>query len=75
MKKHRILQVPPVRFGLVLGLINGLVGLLVAPVMLFAGGVIAAAVGKETGFGESFRLFGESAQHFEESCAQRMPKD
>jgi len=42
MKKQRILQVPPVRFGLVLGLINGLIGLLVAPVMLFAGGVIAA---------------------------------
>jgi hypothetical protein len=42
MKKHRILQVPPVRFGLVLGLINGCVGLLVAPVMLLAGGVIAA---------------------------------
>lgn len=42
MKKVRILQVPPVRFGLVLGLINGFVGLFVAPVMLFAGGVIAA---------------------------------
>lgn len=42
MKKYRILQVPPVRFGLVLGLINGFVGLIVAPVMLLAGGVIAA---------------------------------
>ena len=43
MKKFRILQVPPVRFGLVLGLINGFVGLIVAPVILFAGGVVAAA--------------------------------
>jgi len=42
MKKYRITQVPPIRFGLVLGLINGLIGLLVAPVMLFAGGVVVA---------------------------------
>ena len=42
MKKIRILHVPPLRFGLVLGLINGFVGMIVAPVMLFAGGVIAA---------------------------------
>ncbi len=42
MKKHRILHIPPMRFGIVLGLINGFVGLLVAPVFLFAGGVIAA---------------------------------
>jgi len=34
MKKFRILQVPPVRFGLVLGLINGFVGMIVAPILL-----------------------------------------
>ena len=42
MKKHRLLQIPPIRFGIVLGLINGLIGLLVAPIILLAGGVIAA---------------------------------
>ena len=42
MKKHRLLQIPPIRFGVVLGLINGLSGLLVAPIILLAGGVIAA---------------------------------
>jgi hypothetical protein len=42
MKKHRLLQIPPIRFGVVLGLINGLIGLLVAPIILLAGGVIAA---------------------------------
>lgn len=38
MKKHRLLQIPPIRFGVVLGLINGLIGLLVAPIILLAGG-------------------------------------
>ncbi len=42
MKKHRLLQIPPIRFGVVLGLINGLIGLLIAPIILLAGGVIAA---------------------------------
>ena len=28
MKKFRILQIPPIRFGLVLGLINGFIGLI-----------------------------------------------
>lgn len=42
MKKHRLLQIPPIRFGVVLGLINGLIGLLVVPIILLAGGVIAA---------------------------------
>ncbi len=37
MKKFRILQVPPVRFGLVLGLINGfVVGVVLAMVYNFA---------------------------------------
>lgn len=42
MKKYRIMQFPPMRFGIVVGLINGFVGLLVVPVILFAGGLIAA---------------------------------
>ena len=42
MKKHRLLHIPPIRFGVVVGLINGLIGLLVAPIILLAGGVIAA---------------------------------
>jgi hypothetical protein len=43
MKKVRIRQIPPVRFGLVLGLINGLVGMLVAPVLLITLGAAATA--------------------------------
>jgi len=43
MKKLRILQVPPVRFGLVLGLINGFVGMIVAPVLLLTLGAAATA--------------------------------
>jgi len=43
MKKLRILQVPPVRFGLVLGLINGVIGMIVAPVMLVTLGAAATA--------------------------------
>ena len=43
MKKHRLLQIPPIRFGVIMGLINGLIGLLVAPIILLAGGVIAAS--------------------------------
>ena len=43
MKKHRLLQIPPIRFGVIMGLINGLIGLLIAPIILLAGGVIAAS--------------------------------
>jgi hypothetical protein len=43
MKKFRIMQVPPVRFGLVLGLINGFVGMIVAPVLLLTLGAAATA--------------------------------
>jgi hypothetical protein len=43
MKKLRIMQVPPVRFGLVLGLINGFVGLIVTPVLLATLGLAATS--------------------------------
>ena len=43
MKKFRILQIPPVRFGLVLGLINGFVGMLVTPVLLATMGLAATS--------------------------------
>jgi hypothetical protein len=43
MKKFRILQVPPVRFGLVLGLVNGFIGMIVAPVLLVTLGAAATA--------------------------------
>ena len=43
MKKFRILQIPPIRFGLVLGLINGFVGMIVAPVLLISLGAAATA--------------------------------
>ena len=43
MKKVRIMQVPPIRFGLVLGLINGVIGMIVAPVLLITLGAAATA--------------------------------
>jgi len=43
MKKYRILQIPPIRFGLVLGLINGFIGMIVAPVLLLTLGAAATA--------------------------------
>jgi hypothetical protein len=43
VKKIRIMQVPPIRFGLVLGLVNGVVGMIVAPVLLFSLGAAATA--------------------------------
>lgn len=41
MKKYRIMQIPPMRFGIVLGLINGFIGLIVAPVLLLTLGAAA----------------------------------
>ena len=43
MKKIRIMHVPPIRFGLVLGLINGFIGMIVAPVLLVTLGAAATA--------------------------------
>jgi hypothetical protein len=43
MKRHRIMHVPPLRFGLVLGLINGFVGMIVAPILLVTLGAAATA--------------------------------
>ena len=41
MKKHRILQIPPVRFGIILGLIVGFIALLAVPFLLLAGAAVA----------------------------------
>jgi hypothetical protein len=41
MIRHKLKHVPPLRFGIVLGLINGFVGLLVAPVLLASLGFAA----------------------------------
>lgn len=41
MRKIRLLQVPPIRFGIVLGLINGVIGMIVAPVLLLSLGAAA----------------------------------
>ena len=43
MTRHRIKHIPPLRFGIVLGLINGFVGLLVTPVVLITLGAAATA--------------------------------
>lgn len=43
IRKVRIMQVPPVRFGLVLGLINGVIGMIVAPILLVTLGAAATA--------------------------------
>jgi hypothetical protein len=43
MKKTRIIHVPPLRFGIVLGLINGFIGMIVTPIMLVSLGAAATA--------------------------------
>ncbi|MDP1581363.1 MAG: hypothetical protein Q8M02_13905 [Candidatus Didemnitutus sp.] len=41
MKTIRLMHVPPIRFGIVLGLINGFIGLIVAPILLISLGAAA----------------------------------
>ncbi len=41
MKKIRLMQVPPIRFGIVLGLINGVIGMITAPILLASLGAAA----------------------------------
>lgn len=43
MKKYRLLQVPPIRFGIVLGLINGVAGMVIAPLFLITLGIAFTA--------------------------------
>jgi hypothetical protein len=43
MKKHRILNVPPIRFGIVLALINGFAGMILAPLFLITLGIAFTA--------------------------------
>jgi thiamine transporter ThiT len=43
MKSFRIRHIPPLRFGIVLGLINGFIGLIVAPILLLTLGAAATA--------------------------------
>jgi len=43
MKKYRLLQVPPIRFGIVLGLINGIAGMIIAPLFLITLGIAFTA--------------------------------
>ncbi len=41
MRKIRLMQVPPIRFGIVLGLINGVIGMITAPILLLSLGAAA----------------------------------
>ena len=43
MKKFRILQIPPIRFGIVLALINGFAGMILAPLFLITLGIAFTA--------------------------------
>lgn len=43
MKKHRILHVPPLRFGIVLAVINGFAGMIIAPLFLITLGIAFTA--------------------------------
>ncbi|MDI1319212.1 MAG: hypothetical protein PSW75_03330 [bacterium] len=52
MKKYRLLQIPPIRFGIVLGLINGVVGMIVAPLFLITLGIAFTA--EQTGHAPGF---------------------
>lgn len=41
MKKIRLMHVPPIRFGIVLGIINGVIGMITAPILLLSLGAAA----------------------------------
>jgi len=41
MRKIRLMQVPPIRFGIVLGIINGVIGMITAPILLLSLGAAA----------------------------------
>lgn len=43
MKKVRIMQVPPIRFGIVLAVINGFAGMILAPIFLVTLGIAFTA--------------------------------
>lgn len=43
MRKVRILQVPPIRFGIVLAVINGFAGMILAPIFLITLGIAFTA--------------------------------
>ncbi len=43
MKKVRILQIPPIRFGIVLAVINGFAGMVLAPLFLITLGIAFTA--------------------------------
>ncbi|MDP2137929.1 MAG: hypothetical protein Q8J74_08745 [Candidatus Didemnitutus sp.] len=47
MKTIRLMHVPPIRFGIVLGLINGFIGLIVAPILLLSLGAAATVTDLE----------------------------
>src|SRR5882672_9148572 len=43
MKKQRILSIPPIRFGIVLAVINGFAGMILAPLFLITLGIAFTA--------------------------------
>jgi hypothetical protein len=43
MTRHRLKHIAPLRFGIILGMINGFVGLIVTPVLLVTLGAAATA--------------------------------
>ena len=43
MKKRRILSIPPIRFGIVLAVINGVAGMILAPLFLITLGIAFTA--------------------------------
>ncbi len=43
MKRHRILHIPPLRFGIVLAMINGFAGMILAPLFLITLGIAFTA--------------------------------
>jgi len=52
MKKFRLMQIPPIRFGVVLGLINGVAGMIIAPLFLITLGIAFTA--EATGHAPSY---------------------
>jgi hypothetical protein len=67
MKKYRILQIPPVRFGVILGLIVGFIAVLAVPFLLLAGAAVARMEQSKQGI--SWLFYGGGVAVMPVACA------
>ncbi|HEY4299724.1 MAG TPA: hypothetical protein VGM73_02540 [Candidatus Didemnitutus sp.] len=60
MTRHRLRHLAPLRFGIIFGFVTGVAGLIMIPIVLFAGG-LWASVGNPSLLGIPWLFFGAGA--------------